>query len=383
MLDVLIAGAGPAGSIAALVLARAGMRVVVVDRETFPRDKLCGDTVNPGALALLTSLGLYGGPLDRARPLIGMRLSGPWSDVRALYGDGVVGRSLPRREFDTWLLEEAIRAGARFESGLVVRAPLVAESAGGRVRGLVLSPRGNPGGVSRMPAWLVIAADGSRSCLARGLGLMRTPLEPRRWAFGAYATGIDDVSDVGEMHVRRDAYVGIAPMDDAIANVCVVTGPRPNGRGPVEIMTRAIDAASLSSRFHKARFLGAPKVLGPLAADVSSPGVEGLLVAGDAAGFVDPMTGDGLCLAMRGAVLAAEEALRSFETSDFAGAPARLGEARRQALGSKLRFNRAVRRISSMPAAITAASCGALLMPAVLARAVRYAGDVPPAERRR
>ncbi len=63
MLDVIIAGAGPAGTIAALIAARAGARVLVVDRATFPRDKLCGDTLNPGALALLASLDLAGGPL--------------------------------------------------------------------------------------------------------------------------------------------------------------------------------------------------------------------------------------------------------------------------------------------------------------------------------
>ena len=58
MLDVLIAGAGPAGAIAAMVLARAGARVLVLDRARFPRDKLCGDTLNPGALAVLERLGL-------------------------------------------------------------------------------------------------------------------------------------------------------------------------------------------------------------------------------------------------------------------------------------------------------------------------------------
>ncbi len=377
MLDVLIAGAGPAGSIAALVLARAGMRVLLVDRAVFPRDKLCGDTVNPGALALLAGLGLAGGPLAQAQPLSGMRITGPWSNIQARYGDGVVGRVLPRRDFDQWLLDEAIRAGARFENALVVRAPLLEESSGRpRVRGLVLAPRGKSDATSRMPASLVLAADGNRSCLARALGLMRTPPTPRRWAFGAYAIGIQDVFDVGEMHVRPASYVGIAPINSTTANVCVVTGPRPAGRRPIDIMMRAIEAASLEPRFRGSRFLTPPKVLGPLASDVSMPGVEGLLLAGDAAGFVDPMTGDGLYLAMRGAVLAAEEALRSMNASDLAGAPSRLAEARREAMGAKLRFNRIVRRISGTPAVLAAASCGAMLAPFVLARAVRYAGDV-------
>ena len=70
MLDVLVVGAGPAGAIAALVLARAGARVRLVDRATFPRDKLCGDTVNPGTLARFTQLGLGS---DIVRGLRGVR----------------------------------------------------------------------------------------------------------------------------------------------------------------------------------------------------------------------------------------------------------------------------------------------------------------------
>ncbi len=342
MLDVIVAGAGPAGSIAALTLAREGARVLIIDRETFPREKLCGDTVNPGALDLLASLGLTGGPLASGRPLAGMLLSGPRVSVRTLYGPGIVGRAVTRRDLDVWLLEQAIRAGARFEAGVVARAPLVAEAGGRRtVRGLALARRGHQERISRMPANLVIAADGSRSALARGLGLLGTPNRPRRWAFGAYATGIEGTSEVGEMHVRRNAYLGIAPLTDALANVCVVTGSRPEGRGPLDVMRRVIDQdAGLAARFRNAAFIGRPRVLGPLAAETAAPGVEGLLLAGDAAGFIDPMTGDGLHLAIRGALLAAGEGLRALETADFRGSVTRLAEARQQALGTKLRFNR-------------------------------------------
>src|SRR5215467_12783552 len=112
MLDVIVAVAGPAGSIAALVLARAGARVLVVDRDTFPRDKLCGDTLNPGAIAFVNSLGASGGPIDRAEPRSGMVLSSARLSVQTQYGEGAVGRAIRRRDLDQWLLEQAVQAGA-------------------------------------------------------------------------------------------------------------------------------------------------------------------------------------------------------------------------------------------------------------------------------
>jgi len=377
MLDVLIAGAGPAGSIAALVLARAGARVLIVDRETFPRAKLCGDTLNPGAVTLLESLGLRAGPLASARPLAGMLISGPHVRVVARYAPGRVGLAITRRDLDAWLLERAIEAGARFEPGLVAREPLV-DVVSGRplVRGLSLGRRDAARGVLRIPASMTIAADGRRSRLAGFLHLRTHPHRPRRWAFGAYAEGVAGVSDVGEMHIRPGYYLGIAPLSETLVNVCVVTGPKPEGRTAVEIIQRAVRRTpALAGRFDGARIVSPVAVLGPLAVDVTAPGVDGLLLAGDAAGFVDPMTGDGTHLAMRGAVLAAREILHVLEAGDLAGAPERLAIARRAELASKLRFNRALRRLVASPAAIGMAEWGARVAPGVLRRLVNIAGD--------
>ena len=366
MLDVLIAGAGPAGSIAALVLARAGARVLVVDRETFPRPKLCGDTLNPGAIRLLASLNLRGGPLDSAKPLAGMIVTGLHGRrVEARYPNQQVGLAMTRADLDWWLLGKAIAAGARFEPGLIARKPLIDNSSGrALVRGLSLDRRGVAGESIRMPATMTIAADGRHSTIARSLGLASTPPRPRRWAFGVYATDVDDMSDLGEMHVRANYYFGVAPLAGGLSNICVVTGPRPGGRSPIEIVRRALaEDTTMAARFARARFEGGVKVLGPLAVNARAAGVEGLLLAGDAAGFVDPLTGDGLSLAMRGAQLAAFEALRTLEHGDFAGAVTRLGESRRQAFRSKLRFNRMVRRLVDSPIAIELAGWGAAVAP--------------------
>src|SRR6185295_2285289 len=124
--DVIVVGAGPAGAVAATVLARAGARVRLLDRAAFPRDKLCGDTVNPGTLAQLRRLGLSAPIDDRGLRIDGIRVTGPRGvAIDGRYPDGVYGRSLIRRDLDWALLQQAIAAGARFEPSTTVRRPII------------------------------------------------------------------------------------------------------------------------------------------------------------------------------------------------------------------------------------------------------------------
>ncbi len=372
-MDVLVVGAGPAGAVAATLLARAGARVRLVDRAVFPRDKLCGDTVNPGTLAVLTRLRLAARIDTCGSPIEGMRVSGARGVVvEGRYPAGVVGSALLRRHFDWMLVEDATAAGVQFEPGVAVRGALV-ES--GRVTGVSLA---------NGRAWraaVTIAADGRRSTLAFGLGLAAHPRIPRRWAIGAY---IDDAGRgatpdrFGEMHVRAGRYIGIAPVPGGLTNVCVVTPWTPGDAAignPRQFVadTLARDPM-LRERFAGARIATPPVVLGPLAVDVSETGVDGLLLAGDAAGFIDPMTGDGLRFAIRGAELTAAAA-RDALTHGWDGVHARLAQARRDEFAAKLRFNRAVRALVASPAAVACASSAARVAPGVLRRAMVYAGD--------
>jgi len=119
--DVVIAGGGPAGALAAIVLAQAGARVRVFERARFPRHKLCGDTLNPGALAVLARHLDTTELLAKSDGIDGMLLTGPGGiEVRAAYGDGIAGRAIMRRVFDDWLLRQARRAGALVEEGVPV-----------------------------------------------------------------------------------------------------------------------------------------------------------------------------------------------------------------------------------------------------------------------
>jgi len=374
--DVLIAGAGPAGSVAALILARAGLRVRLLDRADFPRRKLCGDSLNPGALAVLRRLGLADAVSRRALPMRGMIVTGPGGvQVRGAYPPGVTGLAVARSDLDATLLQQAVEAGAAFEPGVSVGGPVLNRR--GRVIGVsVRSGRG--GGVRELGAPLTIAADGRRSALAFALGLARHPASPRRWAIGGYFDrGASDPA-FGEMHIRRGLYFGVAPLPGGLTNACLVV-PRPR-RGaladPAGLLVSTLRNDVLAGpRFAGARMVIGPAVLGPLALDVRRPGVEGLMLAGDAAGFIDPMTGDGLRFAFRGAELAAGAALEAL--GGGAHDPARVLLARRRrAFGSKLRVNRALRRVVSSGPAVSAVEAAARVYPAGIRRLITLAADI-------
>jgi flavin-dependent dehydrogenase len=334
--------------------------------------------VNPGALGVLGRYGLVAAVEQRGLPIAGMRLTGPGdASIEGRYPAGVSGRSILRRDFDALLLAAAEAAGARIEQGLRVTAPIV-EGVDGRPRVVGVRTSGHRSTGDRL-ARVVIAADGRGSTLARATGLARYPRRPRRWAIGAYFEHVAGLASLGEMHVRAGHYLGVAPVSGGLANACLVI-PEPTARRVARAPAAALESAlaadeALRERFRQARRVSRPVMLGPLAVEASAAGVEGLLLAGDAAGFVDPITGDGIRIALAGGELAAAAARGSLDGRQ--DSHLRLADCRRRAFGAKLRVNRLLRTLVSQPAGVSSAARLAGVWPSLFHRLLDYAGDVP------
>lgn len=311
--DVAIVGGGPAGSALAILLGRRGVRVLLLDRSRFPRDKICGEFMSPQALATLDRLGVLR-EVERAHPrkLQGLYLrSAGGSALRGDYVpvDGHVpyrayGLGICRRTFDGILLRAAGNTpGVEVREGFCATRLL---REGDRVVGLAGRRDGGP--EEKVPARLVVGADGRRSAVARWAGLGRSPRGLRRFGLRAYFEGLAD-ENRGELRLGPGCFAGIAPVDGGVANVNLVIDAAEAGAmagdpdGYYDMRLSGIPG--MPERLRGARRLTRVQGTGPLAWDTARPVADGVLLVGDAAVFVDPFTGEGIFMALRGADLAA------------------------------------------------------------------------------
>jgi flavin-dependent dehydrogenase len=299
--DVIVVGAGPAGSTAAAKFAEQGRRVLLVDAAFFPRAKPCAEYISPGAVTILERLRA----LDRLharRWLRGMQLQAPGGArhlVSYQAGDGMqrYGLSVARLTLDSILLTIARERGAEVREGFRVR-DLWRDDA--RVGGIV----GTSG--ERLAAGLVVGADGLHSVVARGLGARRPVIWPRRLGLVAHFEGVDWPEDYGRMLVGRHGYLGMAPLDDSgLVTVGLVQSlPRGHLGPPAAALQAALaDFPELAARLSKGRRATQVAGMGPLATRVSACAGPGYALIGDAAGFFDPFTGEGIFRALRSAEL--------------------------------------------------------------------------------
>jgi geranylgeranyl reductase family protein len=317
--EVVVVGAGPAGSVAATILAQAGRDVLLLDRTTFPRDKSCGDFVPREAMQLLLELGL-GDALrsDRFYPVRDVAIVSPGlhaTQVPLRAKHGADWCMIPRETFDTLLWEHACRSGAQFEV-LHVEAPLIE-------RGIVTGVRGRNDGPTEIRAQVVIAGDGATSAIARALRGAKSPDIHRAVAVRAYAEDLDLVSHRAEFHFTRALlpfYGWVFPVGDRCANVGVGIRLDRFRRGDTTVKRLLDDFLALPHI--AARFGAAGRVRDPLVWQLNFgsedfPRVyDGALLAGDAGGFISPLTGAGIHNAMITGELAARAAIAALEARD-------------------------------------------------------------------
>ena len=406
-LDVVVVGAGPAGSLAAARLADLGRRVVLLEAASFPRDKVCGDVLLP---EVEDSLARVGTGLDEVAPdalrldgcryvsAAGRRMEGAFRDGRGALRPW---RILPRRDLDARLARHAVGRGAELRQRH-------------RLIGLEWRPRAGvsrlrvatPAGVETMTARLVVGADGAASRVAREAGLRPA----------------SDRADRRDLYVGMRAYVDW-PRDDRYLTIiadrqlmpgCCWIVPQPGGRANVGLGMVESDrrARGVKLRRRLEALLGEHADPATVR-DVDGwtlPGghagrrtvADGVVLVGDAAGLVDPFTGHGIHNAMASALDAAEladAAIRSGDTS-AAGPIAGFERAWRRRLLTEFRLGALLQRFHARPGLVDLAVARAaasrrwadrfmglvghavpkteVLRPGFLLDLVRPSGDWPP-----
>ncbi len=308
----MVVGGGPAGSATALLLARAGRRVLLLDRARFPRDKACSEYLSPETVRHLAGLGVLAA-LDAdaaSAPLHGSNVTAARGAALSGRFDGAggtpfrpTGLALPRRLLDATLLDAARREGVE-----VVERQRVSELVRDRSGVVGVIAQSDDGNTREWNARVVIGADGLGSTVARRAGLRRQGWL-RRTAFVAHVGNVTGLAGSADLHVGAAGYVGLNPLGNDCTNVALVvpTAHVAAARGnPADFFFERLERfPGVRGRVDRHNLVREVMVTGPFDAMCSRSVSDGVLLVGDAADFFDPFTGEGVCAALAGAHLAA------------------------------------------------------------------------------
>ncbi len=390
--DVIVVGAGPAGASLATRLGLAGVQVLLLDRARFPRDAVCGEAVSPGAHALLADLGVAEAVREAgAYPYRGVRLVAADGQVaEAYYPGGAQGLSLPRRTLDALLAERA-----RATPGVVLREGAqvvdVIRAAAEPADGAPAEPAAGLPGVrladgTRLTARMIVAADGRRSRTRTAFFGESPPPAARRFCFLSTFTGAADDDDLMECGLAGPGlqYVRVCQGQGRFALGLVVDEATRSARQA----GTAAGFASLTASLPRLAASLAGATAGPLRgmplAPYGPPRLvdDGFLVLGDAAGYMDPITGEGMYRALSGAAIAAEVVAQALASGTGAVPRAALAPyeaALHRQFDPVVRFVEAAVWVTTLPAPASALFVRAMnALPAVAEAVVAVQGALRP-----
>ncbi|MGY1811732.1 geranylgeranyl reductase family protein [Blastococcus sp. SYSU D00820] len=388
--DVVVVGAGPAGSAAARTLAAAGLDVAVLEKAAFPREKVCGDGLTPRGVKALHDLGVDTTGWIRHR---GLRVHGggqvvevDWPALDSWPGYGLIRT---RSDLDSLLAAHAEAAGARVTTGVTVTEPLLDDA--GRVAGVQAQV-----GPDREPAtWrapLVVSAEGLSGRLAKSLGLVRREDRPLGVAVRRYvrtprtADPYLDISfDLSESGPSADSMPGYGwsfGMGDGTANVGfgLLDTRRGTGAEPRTVLRRWL--ATLPEEWQLGEEHAVTPLRGaglPMALHRQPAYTRGLLLAGDAAGVVNPFNGEGISYALETGRMAAETAAEALAAPE---GPAREAVLRRyparlaEEYGRHHRLGMGFLALLGRPGVVRFSTAHGLKRPALVNAALRLMGNL-------
>ena len=331
--DVVVVGAGPAGSAAAAMLAQAGHDVILIDKERFPRDKVCGDGLTPRAVKALQLLGLRDEAEGRApgwHRQSGLRMYGagivldlPWPELQDYPGHSVTAT---RALFDHTLARNAVKQGAQLWEGTEVLGPIWRDGSEGRVAGVRWRRKDDDGDVvaeGEIRAPLVLACDGGSSRFAVSMGLHRLDKRPMGVAVRAYyrhdRPELDMMEGFLELYRGEELLPGygwIFPLADPdhghLLNIgwgLLNTSEHFRSTNYRKTLDEWVSGFPPEWGISSGTMVGKPASAGlPMGHNRKPPVYKGTLLVGDAAGMVNPFNGEGISYAIEAGMFAAEAA---------------------------------------------------------------------------
>lgn len=329
MFDVIVVGAGPGGATTSTLMARKGLNVLMLDKASFPRDKICGDAVSGKSVDALKELGLIEHfQRDECLGSWGVTFSGPSGDdveipfTKALDRPVAPGFVCAREVFDDILVKLAVSEGVHLRENTRVTGLLRDEK--GSVNGVAIKTA--DGEEESVHAPLVIGADGAYSVVVRELGLDQ--LDEKHYVAGirAYYKGVTGFHERNhiELHFVDEAipgYFWIFPMADGMSNVGVGMLSQVIKKKDIKLkplLDLLVNHPRFKERFEGAEQVGPMKGWGlPLGSKPRPMAGDGWMLIGDAASLIDPFTGEGIGNAMVSGMHAADWAKKAHEASRF------------------------------------------------------------------